>query len=241
VVEYGAVIRRRAAAPAIGALFALSVGCSSAASILAPTTSGTSGNSSGSTSSGTASGGGTTGGSSGGTTGGTTGGESGTTGSSGTDAGFLTNAVNGPLGFDVVFAGLLYNAIPDAGPDLSNVDVRLTDGPEAFALCPFPDDGGVSWNAVDIYLINGTPESSLGGTYSLVPTDAGPYAVIYRSRRDLDSGLLVTYTAREGSVQCVGSAAGVAGTFSASFHEDAGNFAMSGSFNVPYCGSLTGS
>jgi hypothetical protein len=233
------------ASRALAALSALLIGCSSAASVSGSTTTGegstTAGStatSAGNTGSGTG-GGSTSGGISGSTTGGTTG------------PGMFPNAVNGPLGFQVVFAGLLYDDIPDAGPDLTNVDVRLTDGVESFALCPFDGAGdagladggtpGPSQNAVDIYLINAAPVSTLGGNYSLVASDGGPYAVIYRSQRDLDSGLFFTLTASDGTVQCEGAAGGVAGSFQATFSLDGGGVTLIGTFNVPYCGAISGS
>jgi len=212
-------------------------GCSSSGATTGGTTTGGA-----STNAGGTTGGGTTGGTTGGgTTGGTTSG--GLTDGGVGDGGPLVNAVKGPLGFTVVFAGLLYNTF-DGGADLTDVDFRLTDGIDSTRLPACNLDAGSGTpaeNSVDIYLFNAPPISTLHGTYPVGYLPDGAYAQLYRSQRDPDAGLLFTLQASNGTVQCLaGGEAGAAGTFQASFLLDAGYSTISGSFNVPFCGSLSG-
>jgi hypothetical protein len=152
------------------------------------------------------------------------------------------NAVNGPFGFKVAFGGLLYNTTHSGQPDLSVVDCRLTDGVDQFAICGI--DGGpgpLSESSLDIYLFNPGQVSSLTGTYSIgTPSDAGPYAILYRTQRDPDAGVLFTLQANQGTVQCVGLDAGAEGSFQATFDLDGSYSTISGTFDVPYCGPITG-
>jgi hypothetical protein len=218
--------------------------CASSSSVAGVTATGTTsgvatGATSGGGTTGATSGGGTTGGITGGTIGGGTNG--GSTSGSG-DAGSLGNTVNGPYGFKVAFAGLLYDMNHSGQPDLTVVDCRLTDGVDQFSNCGI--DGGpgpASENAVDLYLFNMPPVSSLTGTYTIgPPTDAGPYATLYRTQRDLDAGLLYTLQANQGMLQCLGWDAGATGTFQATFDLDGSYSSISGTFDVPYCGPIVG-
>jgi hypothetical protein len=151
--------------------------------------------------------------------------------------------VNGPFGFKVAFAGLLYNMTHAGQPDLSVVDCRLTDGVDQYAICG--TDGGpgpASQSSVDIYLFNPGGASSLTGTYPITaPTDAGlPYAILYRTQRDPDAGVLFTLQANQGTVQCIDLDGGAAGNFQAAFDLDGSYTTISGTFDVPYCGPIIG-
>jgi hypothetical protein len=157
--------------------------------------------------------------------------------------------LSGPLAFDPSFAGEFYGSFPDGGPDLSNLDCRISDGTDLGQLCkpprPLDSDGGTapSQEILDIYVTSVWGESLSEGVAEVAQAyaeDGGVFATIDLTYLFSDGGWDFE-RAVSGQVTYQASALGMSGHFQAVFpgYEDGGG-TLEGRFLAGYCGSLNG-
>jgi len=154
--------------------------------------------------------------------------------------------LSGDLAFDPSFSGEFYGSLPDGGPDLSNLDCRISDGTDLGQLCspprPLGSDGGptIARQILDIYVTSlsgaalneGTAEVSLP-----FAADGGVFATIELTL--CSDGGWDFERALSGQVTYQVSMQGMSGEFQALFpgYADGGG-SLEGTFGAAYCGSL---
>jgi hypothetical protein len=158
--------------------------------------------------------------------------------------------LSGDLAFGVSFSGEFYGSLPDGGPDLSNLDCRISDGTDLGQLCspaqPLGSDGGppggsvTSRQILDVYVtsISGTALSEGTAEVSLpFAADGGVFATIELTL--CSDGGWDFERALSGQVTYQVSSAGMSGQFQALFpgYADGGG-TLDGTFGAAYCGSL---
>jgi hypothetical protein len=156
--------------------------------------------------------------------------------------------LRGPLAFDPSFTGEFYGSLPDGGPDLSNLDCRISDGTDLGQLCspePLDSDGGVttSHEILDIYVTSVSGESLSEGVAEVdlaYAEDGGVFATIDLTYLFSDGGWDFE-RALSGQVTYRATALGMSGHFQAFFpgYEDGGGI-LNGRFGAEHCGSLSG-
>lgn len=185
-------------------------------------------------------------------TGSTTGNQSATTGTvpggTGSTTGALpTTQLRGEHGFDAGFVGELYGLLPDGGPDLSNLDCRISDGTDQAAACDERPTarGTPSHTIVDLFVSNASGNPLSQGTAYVEPAsaaDGGDFATIEVTLIAGDGGSIVLQ-ASSGFIVYQVSATETFGEFSAFLPIPDGGGAQSeldGRFGATYCGTLGG-
>lgn len=158
----------------------------------------------------------------------------------------IATMLEGSLAFEPAFLGEFYGLLPDGGPDLSNLDCRISDGLALAQDCDTPRGPSnitlIGRHILDLYVTSAAQLDLGNATVSAYApsADGGAFATIDLTLLSVDGGRAVI-TASSGTVTYEANAQGMSGQFTAYFLlGDGDGGTLSGTFGAPYCALLGG-